>query len=68
VAHVRPNAIYLEEIKPDDGEIIISYHWMKYLKTDPLRTAERVFFLKDPVGFIKIKDPPQSMVIYNNYR
>lgn len=68
VTHARPNAIYLENITPVDGEIIISYHWMKYLKTDPPRTSERVFFLKDPVGFIKIKDPPQSMVIYNNYR
>ena len=63
----KHNEIYLEEVEPVDDEIIISYHWMKYLKTEPPRLLERVFLLEDPIGFIKVKDPPSSMVIYNGY-
>lgn len=61
------NKIELKNVKPEDGEIILSYHWMKYLKTDPPRKLERTFFLDDPVGFIKVIDPPSSLVIYNRY-
>jgi hypothetical protein len=61
------NKIELKNVRPEDGEIILSYHWMKYLKTDPPRKLERTFFLDDPVGFIKIINPPSSLVIYNRY-
>lgn len=63
----RQNEIHLKDIKAINGEVILSYHWMKYLKTDPPRKLEKVFLLKDPIGFIKIKDPPSSIVIYNGY-
>jgi hypothetical protein len=66
-ASARQNEIHLKDIKATDGEVILSYHWMKYLKTDPPRKLEKVFLLEDPIGFIKIKDPPPSIVIYNNY-
>ena len=62
------NRIELENLTPEDGEIIISYHWMKYFKTDPPLELGRVFFLDDPVGFIQLKNPPKSVVIYNNYK
>jgi hypothetical protein len=61
------NKIYLTGIKADGGEIIVSYHWMKFLKTDPPRELERVSLLDNPVAFIKIKNPPPELVIYNNY-
>ena len=61
------NKIHLTGIKADGGEIIVSYHWMKFLRTDPPREVEKAFLLDDPVGFIKIKDPPPELVIYNNY-
>lgn len=61
------NTIELNNVKPENGEVILSYHWMKYLKTDPPRKLERTFFLDDPVGFIKIIDPPPSLIIYNRY-
>ncbi len=61
------NRIELENLIPENGEIIISYHWMKYFKTDPPVDMERVFYLDDPVGFIKLKNPPRSVLIYNNY-
>jgi len=66
-ASAKHNEIYLEEIEPVDDEIIISYHWMKYLKSDPPRKLEGVSLLEDPIGFINVKDPPPSMVIYNGY-
>ena len=61
------NRLFLKNIKPQDNEIVIKYHWMKYLKTEPELKMERVMLLDDPVGFIKIKNPPSSLVIYNAY-
>jgi hypothetical protein len=61
------NRLMLKNIKPRDNEIVIKYHWMKYLKTEPELKMERVMLLDDPVGFIKITDPPSSLVIYNAY-
>ena len=60
------NKLQLTEVAPD-GEIIIKYHWLEQLRTDPPRPLERVMLLDDPVGFIKINDPPSSIVVYNGY-
>ena len=67
-ARAEMKRIELKNLAPQDGEVIISYHWMKYLKTDPPVTMEPVFFLNDPIGFIKLKNPPHSVLIYNNYK
>lgn len=67
-ARAEMNRIELKNLTPQDEEVIISYHWMKYLKTDPPVTMERTFFLNDPVGFITLKNPPRSVLIYNNYK
>ena len=67
IARASHNKINLEEINPAGGEIILSYHWMKYLKSDPPQRLERVLFLQDPIGFIKVKNPPSSLLIYNGY-
>jgi MFS family permease len=61
------NRLELSQIVSQDSEVIISYHWMKYFKTNPARKLERVFVGDDPVGFIRIVDPPKSLVIYNGY-
>ncbi len=61
------NEIRLTDVKAVDGEIILCYHWMKFLKTDPPRTIERVLLAEDELGFIKIKDPPQTLLIYNDF-
>ena len=61
------NKISLEGVTAVDGEVILGYHWMKCLKTDPPRRLERVLLKDDPIGFIKIKDTPSSIVIYNSY-
>ena len=60
------NKLKLTRIK-SDGEIIIKYHWLKNFKTDPPRTIEKVFLMDDPIGFIKILNPPSSLLIYNAY-
>jgi len=61
------NRLALSRIAAADDEIIISYHWMQGLRSDPERKLERVFVGNDPIGFIRIIDPPQSLVIYNGY-
>ncbi len=62
------NVIELNDIQPVDNEIIISYHWMKYFKGKPFAEIREKKFLGDPVGFIYIKNPPKSLLIYNNYK
>ena len=61
------NRLELSQIVAEDGEIIISYHWMKGLKIKPERKIEKVLYGDDPVGFIRIVDPPTSLVAYNGY-
>lgn len=61
------NRIVLSDLQPENGEIILSYHWMQYLVTDSGVPVERVQFGGDPIGFIKITDPPETLTIYNGY-
>ena len=61
------NRLELSQITPQGSEIVLSYHWMQGLKTEPPRTLERVFLGGDPIGFIRILDPPNKLVIYNAY-
>jgi len=61
------NRIQLSNVKPVGGEIILCYHFMKFLKTDPPLPIERVMLSDDKVGFIRIKNPPPSLLIYNGY-
>jgi hypothetical protein len=65
--HADYNRLELTGVVPEDGEIIIGYHWMQYLKTEPELTMEKAMIGDDPVGFIRIINPPPSLVIYNAY-
>jgi len=61
------NFIRLSDLSADNGEIILSYHWMKTLKTDcgiPLIKDKR---LDVPLEFIKLINPPENLTIYNAY-
>ena len=62
------NRLDLKDIKAEDNEIIISYHWMKTLKPIPGGLMEQVLLNGDPMGIIKIKHPPQSLFIVNSYQ
>lgn len=61
------NHLVLRNVVPHNNEIIISYHWMVQLRAIPAIQIERVYMGGDPVGFIKIKNPPQSLVLINKY-
>ncbi len=61
------NRLELSGIVPEDGEIIIGYHWMPHLKTEPAMTMEKAMIGDDPVGFIRIVNPPPTLAIYNAY-
>jgi hypothetical protein len=61
------NRLELRQVAAEGNEIIIAYHWMQQLKTEPARKLERIYIGDDPVGFIRITDPPDSLVIYNGY-
>ncbi len=61
------NRLKLHKVSAEDGEVIIKYHWMRFLKTDPPLRIERVQILNDPVGFIKILNPPISLTLFNGY-
>jgi hypothetical protein len=41
---------------------------MKTLKPIPEGSMEQVLLNGDPIGFIKIKNPPQSLTIVNSYQ
>ena len=68
VARSEMNRIELTDIVPQDGEVIVAFHWMKYLKTAPPVPMERAIVSEDPVGFIRLKNPPRTVLIYNNYK
>lgn len=61
------NRIDLHDVEPENGEIIIAYHWMKKFRAVPDAVIEPVFLGGDPVGFIKVKNPPRSFSIVNAY-
>ena len=65
--HADYNRLELKNIIAEDNEIIISYHWMKNFRSIPAAQVERVFIAGDPVGFIKIKNPQESLVLVNSY-
>ena len=65
--HADYNRIEVSDARPEDGEIILAYHWMKQLRVIPEAAIERVFLGGDPVGFIKIKNPAESFAIINRY-
>ena len=65
--HSDYNRLELSNIIPVGGEIIIAYHWMKHLKTEPPTSMSKIMIGEDPVGFIKLINPPESIVITNKY-
>jgi hypothetical protein len=65
--HADYNKLELRDLVAENGEVIIKYHWMKYLKADPPVTIARAPALNDPIGFIKIINPPEAVTVYNGY-
>jgi hypothetical protein len=65
--HADYNRLELNNVIAVDDEIIISYHWMKNLALVEGGAIGRIPLGGDPVGFIRIKKPSQSLIIINNY-
>jgi hypothetical protein len=61
------NMLWLDNITPEKEEIIISYHWLGTLRAIPAVEIEGCLIGNDPVGFIKVKSPPDELRIYNQY-
>jgi hypothetical protein len=65
VAHATYNRFELEDVKPEDGVIVLKYHWLETLRTMPPRKISRVRVMDDPVGFIRVHNPPRHFEIVN---
>ena len=52
-------------IVADQGTVILKYHWLETLRSEPPRELRPVSLLGDPVPFISVIDPPRSLLIYN---
>lgn len=57
------NRIVVREIMEESGEMILKYHWFPTLRTSPPRRIERVAYGGDPVGFIRVLNPPKELEI-----
>jgi hypothetical protein len=45
------------------NEIVLKYHWIPGLVSDPPATIVRERVLDDPIPFIKIIDPPPAFIL-----
>lgn len=61
------NKIEVSDLISEQEFVILKYHWMDNFKSDPPLKLEQVLIGGDPVGFIKVHNPPASFIIYNAY-
>ncbi len=61
------NRLQLNNVEAEEGEIIIKYHWMNNFKTNPPLQIEEFPVLENPLGFIKVLNPPSSFEILLDY-
>jgi hypothetical protein len=59
---VRNHQIELWDLK--GSEIVLKYHWVPNLKSNPEVVIERAMIPPDPHGFIKIVAPPDRLTIW----
>ncbi len=57
------NRVSLKEVHAESGEIILTYRWFPGLHTLPEREIERTNRAGDPIGFIKIENPPETLEV-----
>lgn len=63
---IRADFDRIEIDHPSPGEIIIKYHWLETLKTNPEVEMAPVMMLDDPAPFIRLFNPGyESILIYN---
>lgn len=53
----------LEVSTAGPGEVVLKYHWLDGLVSNPAATIVPVRIYDDPIPFIKVIDPPQSFTL-----
>jgi len=51
----------------EGDEIILKYHYLEDFICKPNCKVEKYPIPNDPVGFIKVRNPPKNFVIENGY-
>ena len=65
VVDQRPNLIRVAGAS--GNEIVLRFHFMETLRCRPDCRLTRALADRDPVGFIRIENPPSAFEIYNAY-
>ncbi len=60
---VEFNRIRLSRLEPEDGKVVLSYHFAGGIRIEPLGEIKRWRKGSDPVGFISIEGPSREMVL-----
>ncbi len=59
----RLGRIDLSELITKSGRVVVSYHWVEGLESDPPSRLVKVDLGGDPVGFIGVEDPPPKLSV-----
>ena len=62
---VQGRRILLSELEPEQGAVAIKFHWLETLRTDPPRPLEPYPVEGEPAPFVRVRDVPASLVIYD---
>jgi hypothetical protein len=62
---VRGRRIALSQLEPEDGAVAIKFHWLETLRTDPPRPLEPFPVAGEPAPFLRVRDVPESLEIYD---
>jgi hypothetical protein len=64
------NRIELADLEPEQGELVLRYHWQDQFTADPPARLRRSEEPGDPVGFIRIliAEPMDRLTVRNAYR
>lgn len=65
--HADYNAITISNAVAEDGELVLSYHWLETLRVEPPQMLQPVFIGDGPIGFIKVAHSTESFTIRNAY-
>jgi hypothetical protein len=66
---VAPNRIELADVEPEEGEVIVSLHWLDTWRSEPPLPLFPEPASPDPIDFVRIKltGPLPSIVLTNGY-
>jgi hypothetical protein len=69
LASVELNRVELADVVPEDGEIVLSLHWLDTWRTDPPLPLAPVPVPGDPVPFVRIRLEKElgRIVLFNSY-